>query len=118
MSLEIVRLADKLRREIARRHFLRTSGPCDFHGDYLLTQKQAEKLGEPKTWVRNPEWDNATHGIRFPKQFNRKQRRMIRLHGTPAEFAQACMATVPEFCSYDEADAAARKYAKEFMEAQ
>jgi hypothetical protein len=50
-------------------------------------------------------------------QFTPGQKALVKKHGTPSDFAIACHMTVPQFCSYDEAEAAAQKYRREFLAA-
>lgn len=45
------------------------------------------------------------------------QRVLAKRHGTPAEFAKACYAAVPEFIGMDEAKAAITKYNREWSQA-
>lgn len=46
-----------------------------------------------------------------------KQKELAAKHGTPEKFAIACYAAVPEFISVYEAEAAIRKYQKQWNEA-
>lgn len=50
-------------------------------------------------------------------QLTKGQQALIKKHGTPSEFAIACHMAVPGEISYDEAEAAAQKYRKEFLNA-
>jgi len=46
-----------------------------------------------------------------------KQRKLVKKHGTPAEFAQAVYKCVPGDISMDEAQAAVGKYNREWLAA-
>ncbi|HVX56949.1 MAG TPA: hypothetical protein VHA37_04405 [Candidatus Saccharimonadales bacterium] len=47
-------------------------------------------------------------------ELSRKQKRLVKKHGTPAQFARACYECVPGDISMDEARAAVEKYNREW----
>ena len=49
------------------------------------------------------------------QQLTPGQRALVKKHGTPSTFAIACHMCVPGDISYDEAEAAAQKYRREFL---
>lgn len=51
-------------------------------------------------------------------RYSKKQQKLRKLHGTPAEFARGCYAAVPSMISMDEAAAAVAKYNAEWNAAQ
>lgn len=46
--------------------------------------------------------------------WSHEQRRLVKAHGTPAEFANACYDCVPSFISMTEARTAVEKYQREW----
>lgn len=58
--------------------------------------------------------EKAVRKVMASAALSRKQKRLAKKHGTPAEFARACYGCVPGDISMDEARAAVEKYNREW----
>ena len=70
------------------------------------TQETEQRRGSQLIGVRNTKV--LGDGITL------KQKELAQVHGTPAEFAQACYSAVPGFISMAEAEEAVEKYNKQW----